>query len=131
MRIAIYTILQQQKWRFDAEEIWRDAMSIQWPDRYLLDRIVYIFRDYGDRTPWVITASNNIQSERNDAEELLCCIYKEITKDWLSPPSDYLPTIPFRIIPGRIVPKKESKEGKRLEWNASWPLPESYAGVVR
>lgn len=59
------------------------------------------------------------------------CVDKEFSKQWLGRPEEFTPTVPFRVITGCIVSKKEATEGHRLVWNASWPLPDSYAGVVR
>lgn len=69
-------------------------------------------------------------SARQDAEEFFRCVDKEIEKGWMLAPATSTPTIPFRVIPGSIVPKNGTTEGAGLVWNASWTLYKAYTGVI-
>lgn len=57
MRVAVPSPLTDAAWRFRARAIGEDAMELKWPDKDLLQSLLYGFRDYVEGTPTVCTAS--------------------------------------------------------------------------
>lgn len=66
-------------------------------------------------------------SARKPALVLQMCP-KSGRQKWLRDPTSLPTTVPFRVFPGAIVPKKDKKERDRLVCNGSWSTTRSYAG---
>lgn len=57
MLVAIYEQFPGEAWGFDAADIRKDAEDMYWPNKDLIDRITYGFRDYEEGTTRICTVS--------------------------------------------------------------------------
>lgn len=49
---------------------------------------------------------------------------------WIDYPRHRPRKVPLMVISGNIVPKMDAKDGGRLVWNDSWPVPIYLTGAV-
>lgn len=129
--IETSTPLSNNEWGFNAGDILKDEEGNDWPYKDLMDSRRYGCSDYAEDTPMICTDSPHERAAKLDPQEFLRCVDKDVNAGWLGLPPKIPKTVPFRVIPGSIVPKKDAADGGRLVWNNSWSMPNSYAGTVR
>lgn len=116
--VADWGILTNKDWGFNAEETKRRAIKIQWSDKDLISSLNFGFRDWSDSEMPASAASphkTKVTKYRGPFNDL---VKRSTKKGWFKEPSWIPRTLPFRIAPGNIKPKRTP--GKYLLlWNLS------------
>lgn len=94
------------------------AEDIEWSDEDLIQFLELGFSDYTQSTPFVNTASPHQKYARSKPDQFYRYVQNVVDLGWLRSPTTLQTTVPFRIITGAIVRKKDDAEGDRLVWNA-------------
>lgn len=131
LKIATSTPLTVTDWGFYANSILKDAENIYWPDKDLIKSLWYVLSDYAEDTQMICTDSTKQRVEKRGAQEFFRCGETDMDAVFLGPPHHMPATVPFRFIPGNIVPKNNEADADRLICNASWHVKNAYASAVR
>lgn len=87
----------------NAEAVRRDDERIIWQDKELLNNLKYSFDEYSE--------------SQIDPDAFFISVDKGIERNWLQDATKLPAMVNFRIVPGRIVPKKDTTDRERLVWN--------------
>jgi len=122
--------IPDDEWGFCASKIREKAIHMDWPDKELISFLKYGFHDYSERTPPVSSMSPQQKTAMEHIDKFHEDIKEDMAKGWIQKEHTLFPSfIPFRIIPGSVVPKKQVDKW-RVVWNASHPRPDGFSGAV-
>jgi len=122
--------IPDEEWGFAASLIRQKAIDMDWPDRELISFLQFGFHDYSESTPPISSMSPQQKTALEHIDKFHDDIKEDMSKGWVQKVHTTWPSfLPFRIIPGSVVPKKQLNKW-RVVWNASHPRPDGFCGAV-
>lgn len=98
-------ITKPEDWGFSARALQAAARAIEWLDKELIAFLTFGGYGYSVDTPPISWFAPHSISVYNHWQALAASVHKEIRNGWMQGPYNFIPTVPFRIVPGAAIPK--------------------------
>lgn len=108
-------------WGFNAQSLQAAAREAAWPDQELIGFLTYGCYDYSPNTTPVSWFAPHSASVFKQWRAFADSVDKEIRLGWMQGPYDFVPTVPFPVVPGAAIPKPRQANKFRTIWNAYIP----------
>lgn len=108
--LAIAQVTTPEDWSFNAATLQAEATAVAWPDKELIAFLTFGTYDYSADTPPVSWFAPHNISVYKHWKVFADSVSKEIGLGWMHGPHDFIPTIPFRVVPGAAIPKKRQPQ---------------------
>lgn len=92
---------------FDARWIIAEGRALRWPDKELLFCMEWGFPDYSENTRPISTLSPHQLKAMTPGSGVLEAWEKEVKRGWIRPAMKFPPSIPFRVNPENVEPKRD------------------------